>query len=112
MEEQLKSALSQAISEFNNNRASILQLAFNTGGQKAVNVLETEYDALRDAYFEILKSQLDKNNHLYNKLITDANVETENLKNSINQLNNINAIIDSATAIINLIGRILIVLGV
>jgi len=112
MEEQLKLTLSQAIGEFNSNRAAILLLAHTTGGQAAVIKVEQEYDALRDAYFEILRRQLDKNNHLYEQLITAANSETEKLKASINQLNNINDITNLATAVINLVGRSLIVLGI
>lgn len=112
MEEQLKLTLSQAIGEFNSNRSAILQLAYTNGGQSAVNKLEQEYDALRDSYFEILRHQLDKNNHQYEQLINAANSETDKLRASINQLNNINDIISSATAVINLVGRILIVLGV
>lgn len=112
MEEQLKFTLSQAIGEFNNNRAAILQLANTNGGQVAVHKVEQEYDALRDAYFEILKRQLDKNNYLYDQLTTSANNETEKLRASLNQLNNINDIINLSTTVINLVGRILIVLGV
>lgn len=112
MEEQLKLALSQAIGEFNNNRAAILQLANTSGGQAAIIKVEQEYDALRDAYFEILRRQLDKNNHLYEQLINVANSETERLRASVNQLNNINDIINLATAVVSLVGRILIVLGV
>jgi len=112
MEEQLKLTLSQAIGEFNSNRAAILLLAHKAGGQAAVIKVEQEYDALRDAYFEILRRQLDKNNHLYERLITAANSETEKLKASINQLNNINDITNLATAVINLVGRSLTVLGI
>lgn len=111
MEEQLKITISQAIGEFNNKRAAILQLAFNNGGQDAVKKVEQEYDALRDAYFEILRRQLDKNNHLYEQLISAANKETENLRASVAQLNNINSIIDLATSVINLVGRVILVLG-
>jgi len=112
MEEQLKLELSKVIGEYSNNRAAILQLAQTNGGQVAINKVEQEYDALRDAYFEILRRQLDKNNHLYEQLITAANSETEKLRTSVNQLNNINDIINLSTAVINLIGRIVIVLGV
>jgi DNA gyrase inhibitor GyrI len=112
MEEQLKLALSQAIGEFNINRAAILQLANTSGGQAAIIKVEQEYDALRDAYFEILRRQLDKNNYLYEQLIDVANSETERLRASVNQLNNINDIINLSTAVVNLVGRILIVLGV
>lgn len=112
MEEQLKIKLSQAIGDFNNNRTAILKLAFDSGDQKAVVNVEREYDALRNAYFEILRRQLDQNNHLYEELMAAANSETEKLRTSLNQLNNINSIINSATTVVNLVGRILIMLAV
>lgn len=112
MEQQLKLALSQAIDEFNNNRASILKLAFDSGGQNAVTKAEQEYDKLRDTYFEILRKQLDKNNHLYEELIAAANSKTEKLIASVNQLNNINEIINLITAVTKLVGRIIINLAI
>jgi len=111
MEQQLKTSLSNAISEFNKVRFQILQKAFQNGGQDVVLKLEEEYDALRDAYFEILKRELNENNHLYATLIKAANDETQKLTQSIKELNNVNDIIRLTTAVINLIGRIVIVAG-
>jgi methionine synthase II (cobalamin-independent) len=112
MEEQFKIALSHAIGEFNNNRTSILKLAFESGDLNDVEMIEQEYDALRSAYFEILRRQLDKNNHLYVGLISAANTETERLRESIYQLNNINDIINLTTAVVNLVGRLLIMVAI
>ncbi|QQT56170.1 hypothetical protein I6I98_13265 [Sphingobacterium multivorum] len=112
MEEQLKITLSQTIASFNNNRAAILRLALNNGGDEAIEKVENEYDTLRSAYFEILRNELDANHHLYEQLITATNSETERLKKSVLSLNNINEIIKLTTEVINLIGRILIVLAI
>lgn len=112
MQEQLKIALSEAIGDFNNQRAEILERALNEGGRPAVTKLVQEYDDLRDAYFEILRRELDPTNHLYEKLMTAAKNEAESLKDSISQFNNINEIINLTTSVINLVGRALIVLGV
>lgn len=112
MEEGLKAALSQAIAGFNNKRSEILQAAFSNGGQESVNKIEQEYDALRDAYFELLKRELDKNNHLYERLISAASTETGKLGKSVEQISNINNIIDLTTSVVNLLGRIIIVLGI
>ncbi|NWJ52094.1 MAG: hypothetical protein HXX14_14660 [Bacteroidetes bacterium] len=112
MDEQLKITLGQVIAEFSNNRAKILQSAFNNGGEAEVDKLEQEYDVLRDAYFEILKRQLDKNNHLYEQLTSSAIAETDRLKDSVQQMNNINEIISLTTSVINLVGRVILVLGV
>ncbi len=110
--QQLTANIAQAITDFNNNRFQILQLAFQNGGQNEVTRLEQEYDALRDAYFEIIQAQLDKNNHLYDQLTTATNTETDKLKTSIAQLNNINNIINLLTSVVNLIGRSIITLGI
>jgi hypothetical protein len=106
MEEQLKQALSEAINGFNNKRAAILQLANTNGGQDAITNAEEQFDALRNAYFQILQKQLDNNNADYQQLITAANTETDKLNNSITQLNNINDIIELTTAVASLVGRI------
>ncbi|PYF74863.1 hypothetical protein [Pedobacter nutrimenti] len=112
MQQELKKSLSAAIAQFNSKRSQLLQAAFQSGGQDAVEKLEQEYDVLRDAYFEILQRELDENNHLYKQLTDQAKTEADNLTKSIKQLNNINDIINLATSVINLVGRILIVLGV
>lgn len=112
MEEQLKSNLSLAIGEFSDKRAAILQLAYSEGGQAAVERLEQEYDALRNAYFEILQKQLDRNNHLYEQLTTVANEETGRLRASVGELAHINDIITLLGAVVSLVGRVLVVLAV
>lgn len=112
MEEQLKASLNNAITAFNSNRAKILQLAFNAGGQEAVSGLEQKYDDLRQAYFDILKKQLNQNNAQYLQLITSANSEAAKLTTSINQLNNINDIINLVTSVVSLAGTVISVLGI
>jgi len=112
MEEKLKSALSNAIEEFNNKSASILQLAYTSGGQTAVSNVEQGFDALRELYFEILKHQLDENNTLYEQLISAANTEAESLRTSINLLNNIDDILNLVAAVTSSIAQILTTLGV
>lgn len=104
--------LSQTIGEFNNKRSEILQLAFKEGGHDAVNRVVNEYDVLRDAYFEIVRRQLDRNNHQYEQLINAANYETEKLRRSVSQLRSAIEIINLSGVVISLIGRILIILGI
>ncbi|MEO8532375.1 MAG: hypothetical protein ABI441_01425 [Flavobacterium sp.] len=112
MQEELKKSLSEAISEFNNKRTQLLQAAFQEGGEPALDKLVEEYDALRDAYFEILKRELDKNNPRYIQLTTATKAEADNLAKSLKKINNVNEIIDLTTSVINLVGRVLIVLGI
>jgi len=104
--------LSQTIGEFNSKRSEILQLAYKEGGHEAVNRVVNEYDVLRDAYFEIVRRQLDRNNHQYEQLINIANSETEKLRRSVSQLRSAIEIINLSGVVISLIGRILIVLGI
>ncbi len=112
MEEQFKMALSQAITDFNTSRLKILQLVFEAGGQEAVTKIEQQYDALRNTYFEILKKQLDKNNDQYGKLIKAAQEESEKLKASIQDLNQINDIIKLVGSVFDLAETILKVLAI
>lgn len=104
--------LSQTIGEFNSKRSEILQLAYKEGSHEAVNRVVNEYDVLRDAYFEIVRRQLDRNNHQYEQLINAANSETEKLRRSVSQLRSAIEIINLSGVVISLLGRILIVLGI
>lgn len=104
--------LSQTIGEFNNKRSEILQLAYKEGGREAVDKVINEHNVLRDAYFEIVRRQLDRNNHQYEQLINAANYETEKLRRSVSQLRSAIEIINLSGVVISLIGRILIILGI
>lgn len=111
MQEELKKSLSEAITQFNNRRTQLLQDAFTEGGEPALDKLVEEYDALRDAYFEILKRELDQNNPRYTQLTTATKAEADNLAKSLKKLNNVNEILALTTSVINLVGRVLIVLA-
>ncbi|MPM95969.1 hypothetical protein SDC9_143125 [bioreactor metagenome] len=112
MEEHLRVLLSQTIGEFNRKRSEILQVAYKEGGREAVDRVINEHDVLRDAYFEILRRQLDRNNYQYEQLINAANSETEKLRRSVSQLRSVGEIITLSGVVINLLGRILIILGI
>jgi hypothetical protein len=103
----LKSKLSDIISSYNSNRATILAKALKDGGVDAVNKLEQGSGAIRDAYFEILRAQLDDNNAEYSSLAQAALNETTSLQISITQLNTINEIIDNSGKVISAVGRLL-----
>jgi hypothetical protein len=111
-EEDIERQLSAAIRAYNNNRAQILLKAFDEGGQPLVQQLEAEYDALRDAYFTLLKKQLDQNNHRYEELTIDLRKEAERLEKDIDRLESTASIMNTIASVINLVGRVLIVLGV
>lgn len=110
--DQLQQALSDAIDLFARNRFAILQDAVKQGGEAEVNQVLTEYDALRDAYYQLLRTQLDQNNAQYDTLTKQAKAETTSLKSTIKDLGEITAIIGALTTVVNTVGRVLMVLGV
>lgn len=112
MEEQIKEDLNQAIADFTKNMVKIKKLAYAQGGQVAVEKVDTYYEDLRNKYFTILKKELDQNNAQYQALMKSVNSETEKLRSSINQLNNINDIMNLVTSVIDLAGKVISVLGV
>ncbi len=67
-QDRLVQELSDSIRQFNLNRVPILKKAFQDLGDPGVAELEKEYDSLRDAYFEVVRRQLDVNNQRYAEL--------------------------------------------
>ena len=111
MQDELKNSLSAAISQYNAKRTQLLQAALQSGGQDAVQALEDKYDALRNAYNEILQKELDENNAQYEQLTSAAATEVDKLKESVQQLNNINDTISLVTSVLNLVARVMTVLA-
>jgi len=111
-DEQLKVKLAKSIESFNKQRVDILRRAFDQGGDPEVEQLLEEQDALRDAYFEILQRQLDSNNARYVELVGKADKATQNLQNSIDTFDRVNAIIDKISSVVTAVGKALIVLGI
>jgi hypothetical protein len=110
--DQLKQSLSDAIDAFTSNRFKILQQAMNDGGQADVDKVLSEYDTLRDGYFQLIKTQLDENNAQYDVLTKQAKAETKSLQSDIENLSAVTTVIDDLTTVVNLVGRIIMVLGV
>lgn len=107
MEEELKVTLRKAIDDLTDNLGAIKRLAFKNGGREAVDRINQRLEELRNAYFEILKSELDKNHDNYLLLIEKTNSEGVKLNESVKKLNDINDIINLLTSVINLSGQIL-----
>jgi hypothetical protein len=108
----LKAQLDDAIRVFNVKRVALLQSAFDKGGDDQVMQLESEYDALRDSYFEIISRELDENNHRYDQLVSDATDAAKDLNKSISSVGEVATVIDRASKVVNLVGRLVIALGV
>lgn len=110
-DEELKAKLRKAIETFNINRVALLKKAFQEGGDAQVDELLKEHDDLRDAFFEILARQLDRNSVRYLELVGKANNTTDQLQASIDKLDKIADIIDKTASVISAVGRALVVLG-
>jgi hypothetical protein len=110
-EDELEKCLVNAIEVFNKNRVPILKKAFEEGGDVAVAKLEREYDSLRDAYFEILQRQLDRNHYRYNELKTAVISETRSLEKAITSLEKIENVTKLFEKVISLVGQAVIILG-
>jgi len=110
-EEKLKSELDAAISAFNSRRTAILKKAFDEGGDEQVAKLEQQQEALRAAFFELLKKQLDRNNAQYVELTTSATRETTALKAAIESLANVANILNRAASVVKLVGKVTTVLA-
>lgn len=110
-EEQLKTELDAAISAFNVRRAPLLKKAFDEGGDAAVTALEQQHDALRTAFFDLLRRQLDRNNAQFEELTKAATQETVALKEAIESLEKVTSIIKRATSVVGMIGKVITVLG-
>jgi hypothetical protein len=110
-EEQLKADLDTTIRTFNRNRQALLKKAFDEGGDALVADLETTYDNLRQAYFTLLKQQLNKNHPQYETLTKAAVSESEALRKSIASLERIAAILNLAASTLATLARITAVLA-
>jgi hypothetical protein len=108
----LKVKLAKAIGAFNEKRVTILKKAFDEGGDDEVDEVLKEFDALRDAYFEILQRELDANNPRYTELTSAAKDQADQLGASIDALEKAAAILNGINGVISAVGKMLIVLGV
>ena len=111
-EEALKLKLAKSIESFNRQRVPLLKRAFLQGGDEAVSQLEREYDALRDAYIDVLKRQLDANNHRYEELTNTATARAVELQESIDALDQVSNIIDGMGRVVSAVGSMLVILGI
>jgi hypothetical protein len=109
---ELQKQLSSSMEAFNQNRFQLLSNAFQSGSEDDVDKLLTEYDALRDAYYTLLRQQLDDNNPRYVQLLEQTNHEALSLENAIKTMGNITDITKFMDSTVNLVGRIVMILGV
>ncbi len=108
----LKSSILQAINVYEQDRAKILKEAFNEGGGDLVNDLENEHDALRDAYYEVFRKELDQNHTQFTVLLQKTKVATNEIEKSIKNLRTATDVLNALGTAINLIGRVLIILSI
>jgi hypothetical protein len=107
----LKSRISNAIAQYASNRPQILKAAFENGGQAQIQLVESEHDALQDAYDELIHRELDDNNSKYEGLLAEAIAETKSLNTDIKGLKDIATIIQDITTVVNIVGRLVMITG-
>jgi hypothetical protein len=100
--------LTRAIDSFETKKASILEKAFQEGGAALVVELVNEVEALKDARFELLRANLDKNNAAFSALVERFKDETEALGDSIKRLQTIAKVLEGIANVVNLIARLIV----
>lgn len=109
---ELLEKLNQALSAYELKRAAILQKAMDEDGIDAVGRIESEYRALNDAYYEVLRSALAANGGQYVQLMERAKDVTAQIKKKIDNLQDAIDLTNNIAESVNLIGRILILFGI
>jgi hypothetical protein len=100
-----------ALATYESNRATLLQNAFDNGGAAKAKELETEYNALQAAFFELQQRALVANAANYEAVMDEAINVTRAINDSINSLKNITNVINNITSTVNLVGRIVLLFG-
>jgi hypothetical protein len=107
----LISALGQAIGTFNLRKAAVLKQAFEHGGDDEVHSILDALDDLRNARSELVQRKLDTNAAGFEKLAKSATEETGKLEKSIDHLEATARIVNAASGILDMIGRLVIRFG-
>lgn len=110
--EDLQRQVMRAIEAYNRRRFDVLRLAMEEDGPERVDELESEYDALRDAYFELIRTELDQNNHRYQQITDQAAATASAIEQSVATLASTAAVLNTIASTVNLLGRVLVVLGI
>jgi hypothetical protein len=104
-------SIDASLVKYESRRADILEKAFQEEGSAKVKELENEYQALQDAYYELLNRQLAANSAKFPDLMKQTVDATKEINASVDSLNNVAKILNSMTKTVNLIGRVLILFG-
>src|SRR5215471_11654111 len=107
----LISEMQNALDRYDEQRATLLQNAFDQGGADAVAKLEDEHQALRDSLFELMKRQLVANSAQFPTLMDDTISATKAITSSINSLSKISDVLGNITQVVNLVGRLVLLFG-
>jgi hypothetical protein len=108
----LRIELSNAIRFYELNVGDIMAKAASEGGSTLAEQVHEEYQALRDARWEIDKARIDIHNARYQSLVGNANKLADKATESVKDLKGITNIITTFTDLITVLGRMLIVLAI
>ena len=109
--EELHVNIRNAMAAFNLRRAAILQKAFEEGGDDLVLALEGEFDAMRDARFEIVQREFDENNDEFAEVAERAKTQAEAIEASVNSLTSTQTVLEDIGAFLNTAGRLVMLFG-
>jgi hypothetical protein len=107
----LQGGIKSDVETYNKKRSQILKKAYEEGGPEAVASLEDEYVALCNADFELTRHELQVNHPKYAELLGNATVCTKTLQSSMDKLDTTVKVLDCMSKLVNVIGRILILLS-
>lgn len=110
LEEQLKHSLEKAIELFNMKRAEVLVQVQLYKGQTAVIAIEKDFFKFREAYYIILKNQLNKQHKQFLELVCYGIIEINKLNASIQTCEDMKEFLDLSSSVMKLLSRILEVL--
>ncbi len=107
----LSKEIQRALDKYDEQRATLLEKAFEEGGADAVSQLEDEHQALRDSLFELMTRQLVANSAQFPNLMDDTINATKAITSSIDSLSTVASVLGNITQVVNLVGRVLVLFG-
>ena len=104
--------LTQALQSYETNRVELLDRAFKEGGSAPVTALEDEYQALQNAYYDLLNRDLITNSAKYPSLMDETIAATKAIQKSIDSLEKISNVLSAMAKTVSLVGRVLVLFGI
>jgi hypothetical protein len=105
--EEMQKQLLTSIRQYNVRAAAVLAKAMVEGGPDRVAELEAQYDALRTAYFDLVRARLDENNLEFDALLRQTSDASVAIDASLSKLESSAKVLNAIADATNLARRIL-----